>query len=266
MKKFVLSALALATVLGANAENVFNKGDRKATLTIGVGTVDLKTSNATFDQHLSMEWGVMEFADKFTLGAGVAINNQYGAKMEGAVSGSYNYTYTIRNWGEEKNSHGRWAPFSNDRTVTRKGDGYAKADNAREDFDVMGTVSLHFSPMSKLDTYFTFGLGVGCMSYIVSNIHDEQNFGKANYENYTETSTRRSHVRYSYNDLDHVKWNGMKTKACAAVAAYLGATYYVTPQIGVDMQIGLIDANVKSGSAGYPSSFGVFAVGASYKF
>lgn len=252
---------------GMFAQAPFEEGDKKATLTVGVGTVPYSDKNrATFDQHLSMEWGVAMIADKLTLGVGVAINNQYGAQYESLVIGSYDYNYVMSNYGQELNSHNRWAPFSNNTSHNRKGIGSAKAKIAREDIDLQGIVSLHYSPLDKLDAFVTFGVGVAYLNYITTDIHDEEGFSEANYHHYTETSKRKSTVSYSYNDLDHVKWEGMRSKAGASVAAYLGATYSLTETWGVTMQIGLIDANVKGAKKGYPNSYGVFALGASYLF
>lgn len=40
----------------------------------------------------------------------------------------------------------------------------------------------------------------------------------------------------------------------------------LTDRWGVDAQVGLVSANIKNADKGYPNSYGVFALGASYRF
>ena len=47
------------------------------------------------------------------------------------------------------------------------------------------------------------------------------------------------------------------------MALYVGATYYITDNWGIDAQIGMISSVLQKS---YTNSFAIFAVGASYKF
>lgn len=58
----------------------------------------------------------------------------------------------------------------------------------------------------------------------------------------------------------------MKSKVVPSMAIYVGATYMLTDRWGFDVQAGLINANLKGAKKGYPNSYGVFALGASYRF
>lgn len=256
---------AIAFNAGAQA---FENGDKKIDLTIGVGTVAYADKNrGTFDQHLSMEWGVATVADNFTIGVGFAINNQFGGRYESLVAGKYDYKYRLSQYGKQySQSKNKWERYDQSKFEQRKGVGTANADITRDDVDALFTASFHYSPMSKLDTYCTVGVGVGCMSYITSNYHNTQGFSKANFSEHRETKYTDSYISYSYNDLDHVEWVGMKSKVVPSMAFYVGATYYLTDRWGVEAQLGLIDANFKGANKGYPNSFGVFALGAAYKF
>lgn len=263
--------MGLLLITGASsgvAQGVFNKGDRKVDLTIGVGTVAYTDkSRATFDQHLGMEWGVATVADRFTIGVGFSVNNAYGGAFDGIVAGTYDYKYTSNSYGKVyRPSTKKWEYFNETKQVRRNGIGTADADIAREDFNAQITAAIHFSPMSRLDTYLKVGAGAGCMSWIVSNIHNEQGFKKANYHNTSNNTYYQVTDSYSYNDLDHVKWEGYKSKIVPAMSVYLGATYMLTEKWGVDAQIGLISANLKDAKKGYPNSYGIFALGASYRF
>ncbi len=130
----------------------------------------------------------------------------------------------------------------------------------------MAMVSFHYSPIKKLDTYARLGLGIGCKTYMFKKIRNEEDFNKADVKDkkIIENSERRSYMSYKYNDLDHVNWIGYKAKPVASMALYVGATYYITDNWGIDGQIGLISGNLRKKA--YANSLAVFAVGASYKF
>ncbi len=252
----------------ANDYGVFNKGDKKVDLTIGAGIVAYEDkSRATFDQHLGMEWGICSFADKFTLGIGFAVNNSYGGSFSSLVSGTYDYSYTMSSWGKiYRYSTKKWENFSESKEVRRSGSGTADATISREDVNAQFVAAIHYSPMPKLDTYVKVGVGVGYMSWIVSDIHNEDGFMEANYHETHTSKIRETTDSYSYNDLDHVKWAEYKSKVVPAMSLYVGATYMLTEQWGVDAQIGLISANIKGNKSGYPNSYGILALGASYHF
>lgn len=264
MKKLIVLFTLLAFTLGINAQNLFDKGSKKVDLTIGVGTV--RGTGATFDQHLNMEWGVAKIGDKFTIGAGFAVNNSYGGKFTSTIYGEYDYTYTRKDYIKVKNKMNRWVASHERKEIQREGYGTATANVLREDFNAMATVSFHYSPIKKLDTYAKLGLGIGCKTYVFKKIRNEKGFSNADVKNkvIVDNSERHSEVTYKYNDLDHVEWQGYKAKVSASMALYVGATYYITDNWGIDAQIGMISSNLEGKY--YPNSFGIFAVGASYKF
>lgn len=270
MKKFFVFGLIGFMSLCASAQGVFNKGERKIDLTIGVGSIaydKVVDANAMFDQHFSMEWGIASIADKVTVGLGFAVNNSYGGKIESLVVGKYDYKYAFRNYGKIYDfSANRWKSYNETRNVTRKGVGTADADIKREDVNVLATVSFHYSPIERLDTYMKLGVGVGYMTYLISNYRNIKGFEKANVKNYHESKYNSYTDEYSYDDLEHAEWDGLESKIVPALATYIGATYYLTEKWGVEAQLGLISANIKDKNKGYPNSYGVFAVGATYKF
>ena len=268
MKKLLLFLAVASFGVKGMAQAPFDKGDRKMDLTIGVGTIEYADKNrATFDQHFSMEWGVAKIADKVTVGLGFAINNQYGGSYESIAAGKYDYYYNHHSWGKVYSfSKDKWEKFDSNKRVHREGVGTADANVAREDVDALFTCSFHYSPLPKLDTYIKVGAGVGVMNYIISGHKNLKGFSSADYYNHDVSKYNDSYDSYSYNDLDHVKWNGYHAKLVPSMAAFAGATYYLTERWGADLQIGVIDANFKSKKKGYPNSFGVFAVGCTYKF
>ncbi|MBR2476112.1 MAG: hypothetical protein IKB57_06195 [Bacteroidaceae bacterium] len=263
MKRFLILSLLFVFTMGVSAQGVFGVGDKKVDFTIGVGKV--RHIGATFDQHVNMEWGVAKIADKFTIGVGFSVNNTYGGKVVGAIAGEYDYTYNV-SYRTSVRRNNRWIPGNETQQRKREGYGSATADIKREDFNAMAMVSFHYSPIKKLDTYARLGLGIGCKTYLFKNIRNEEDFNKADVKDkkIIENSERRSYMSYKYNDLDHVNWIGYKAKPVASMALYVGATYYITDNWGVDGQIGLISGNLRKKA--YPNSLAVFAVGASYKF
>lgn len=264
----ILAAAIAGVTLSAAAQQPFAKGDKKADLTIGVGTIKFDKNRATFDQHLTMEWGIASILNDVTVGLGFAINNMYGATYDGHTMGTYDYSYTSHTYGKKWNySQQKWEKM--DETVKHKRQGYGEADMkvSREDIDALLIASLHYSPISNLDAYVRVGLGVGVMNVIYSSYTNLKGFSDKNERSEHKSQFLETTTVYSYNDLDHVKWAGKPhAKLVPSMAAYVGATYYFTPNWGADMQIGIIDANFKGTKKGYPNSFGAFAVGVSYKF
>lgn len=240
------------------AAQEFNVGDRRLNFSIGVGTIagDGDLSTTSFDQHFGMEWGVARIGDKITVGAGFSINNTYGPLGDMTIAGTYNYYYyqhvnsTVIDYNKGNQAH-------------REGIGTAQAKITREDINALATVSFHYSPMPKLDVYANLGVGVGVMNYIVGDPHDEQGFSARSGTSKLPSGTT---VYTSYNDLDHVKWMDMETKFVPAISVYVGATYYLNDRWGLEAQVGLLSANIKDKDKGYPNSYSVFSVGASYKF
>lgn len=259
---FLLGAVGLLS-LAANAQE-FNTGDLTASVTLGVGAQDDSASHALFDQHLSLECGVKTFG-QFTIGVGLAINNAYGAVHDGFAMGTYDYTYTKTVTTRTKNDHNRWVTSTESTIESRDGYGGADCKVATDHYNLMVMASLHYSPMSRLDTYVRCGLGIGGMSSMLSDFKNEEGFSERNYEHTSSGSSRETTTKFSYRDLDHVKWEGYSTKVTPAFALYLGATYYLTQHWGVDAQFGIISSNFAMGG-NYSDSFSILAVGATYRF
>lgn len=269
MKKFLLLGAMGLIAFSVHAQDAFDKGDRKMDLAIGVGTVAYADkSRGTFDQHFGMEWGIGRIADKVTIGFGFAVNNIYGGKYQNKVIGEYDYKYTRTTFGKVYNfSTKKWDRINETKKVSREGIGTADADITREDLNALVTISFHYSPIPQLDTYLKIGTGVGYMTYLVGNYQNTDGFQSASVNDHRETQYTDITTRYNYNDLDHVKWSSVGgSKIVPAMATYVGATYFLTESWGIGTQFGLISANIKDKDKGYPNSYGIFAVGATYKF
>lgn len=268
LKTVALVCLCILTAGYCQAQDVFDKGTRKMDLTIGVGTIEYVDKNrSTFDQHFGMEWGVAKIANKVTVGLGFQVNNSYGGTFDGMVAGKYDYTYTVNTRGKVYSySDKKWHSANDSKSVRRKGVGTAEADVSRDDVNALFMVGFHFSPMKKLDTYLKVGAGVGMMNYIVSNKRNTSGFSSADKTSVNNSNIVQTTTSYKYDDLDHVKWEGLDSKVVPAMSVYVGATYKITSKFGCDLQLGLISANLKDKDKGYPNSYGVFAVGASYFF
>lgn len=269
LNKLVIGLLGTSMLLSSSiaAQETFNDGSRIMELTAGVGVIANPGSKlTTFDQHFTMEWGVKTIADKFTLGVGFAVNNSWGGK-DATVLGTYDYSYSTHYSGKVyKYSTGKWENINETKTTRRQGFGTADAKLSRDDINALAIVSLHYSPMKRLDTYVRLGVGACYMHYITSNIHNETGFKEADVNHYSETKLSQERVVYSFNDLDHVEWEGADDKVGASLAAYVGANYALTDKWGVSAQVGLVSANIKGATKGAANQYGVFAVGASYSF
>lgn len=267
-KGALIVTMLTTAAFGADAQ-VFDKGDRKMELTLGVGVIE-KTdkTRATFDQHFTMEWGIAKFADKFTLGLGFAINNSYRPKEDSNTYATFDYTYDARTWGKTYDYQTKkWKSYDQTQKRTRKGVGKADCKESRDDVDALVTVSLHFSPISKLDTYVRIGAGVGYMHFMEDDYDNYTGFEEKDYYNTTSSKIHESTTQWYYNDLDHAEWAEVqKGKVVPAISAYAGVTYQLTDRWGLEGQVGLINANLKGKKKGYPNSYGIFALGASYRF
>lgn len=268
MKK--LGILMSAMVLSASASfgQTFQSGDKVASLGVGVGVVKNipnPDQSATFTQKLSMEWCVKDgLFEKGSIGIGFAINNGYGGAYETEIAGKYDYSYTVEKYKHYKNDRNRWVTELYDvDVVKRKGYGTADADLNRNDLTAMFTASFHYQFLDKLDTYFTLGVGVTTIFHLTGNIHNENEFeSKSDTPNFTNNKTDYD-FKYSFNDLDHVKWQGLGTILRPAMAVHVGARYYFTENWAANMEVGLLNATF---SDKYGSGYNVFSVGASYKF
>lgn len=255
MKK-LLSLTILCLVCVTATAQVFEKGDRLADLSIGVGSVDFGKSYTTFDQHFGMEWGVASIADVVTIGVGFTVNNSYASLGKGRIAGTYDYYYS-------RYVNSGVIDYDRTQQVHREGVGYADAVVSRDDVNAQATVSFHYSPLPKLDVFAKVGAGIGVMNYTIGKISNEEGFSSDSHSG--SFGQAGSVMEYSYNDLDHVKWSKPKSKAVPAISVYAGAAYYLTDNWGVEALLGLISTNVWN-NISYGNSYGVFAVGVTYKF
>lgn len=255
MKRILFCISCTLFSLTSNAQ-IFNAKDCIMDLSAGVGTI--KDRGATFDQHFSMDWGIATIGDIVTVGLGFSVNNYYGATISGIVTGSYDYYYTIRT----HYSNNVMGTGTTTQQKHRNADCYADAKISQEDVNAQFVASFHYSPIDKLDVYVKIGAGISCLNSIVSNIHNEQNLQKADHDNTTPSGTRTT---YSYNDYEHVKWNGYGTTIGLAMSGYAGASWWFTEKWGATAKIGMISSNIilKSGSG---VSCSIFAVGIAHKF
>ncbi len=257
MKKLFLP-VALCLVCTTVSAQEFDKGDRRLDFSVGIGMIGSDGESTTsFDQHVGMEWGIGRIANKVTVGLGFSINNTYAPGDKIMIAGTYDYYYN-----QYVNSavidYNKW-----DR-IHRKGTGTAEAKLSREDINALLTLSFHYYPLPKLGVYTRIGAGVGVMNYLLGATSNEKGFHAKNVDKTVDTGSR---YVYSYNDLDHVKWEtNMQSKVVPALSAYIGVTYRLNDRWGVDAQVGLLSANIKDKDKGYPNSYSLFAIGASYKF
>ena len=256
MKKLITLFALFAIVVGVNAQNVFEVGDKRIDINLGGGIINYaERPRMTFDQHINLEWIVAKLGKKVTLGVGFAVNNTYGGFKETEMTGEYDYMYTITTTTNNA---------AVDKQESRKGIGRADAEISRDDINAMATVSFHYSPTKKLDTYVKIGAGIGGLSYIIDDINVIEGFDSKNVHR-ASSSNPNNIVTYRYNDLDHTNWNGYEPNVAGSVAAYIGATYYFNDELGLDAQVGLVSANL-SNKAKNANAFSLFALGIAYKF
>lgn len=275
MKKAFIAGVALLMALPVFSQS-FSKGDMVVDLSIGVGAAKVvsneynsknelfseEKSNATFTQRLGFEVGVIDISDKSAIGFGVNINNSYGASHSSFVAGSYDYTYTLNRYRKEKDNMGRnrWTMYQS--TVEdRKGSGTAQAKACIEDFNVMFKLAYHHQFVDYLDTYFALGFGVSSYRELYSDFTKESGFSKSE-KSFDSDYSGTYQLTYKYDDLEHVDWQGSAPGGRFVVAAYLGARYYVTDNIGINAQIGLTSLSFKKDL----NNYSVFDMGVSYKF
>lgn len=256
MKKLFLPVV-LCFVCTTAAAQEFGKGDRLLDFSVGVGVIPGKEKSLmSFDQHFGMEWGIGQIRDQVTVGLGFTVNNTFAPGADGTISGTYDYYYN-QYINSAVIDYNKW------NQVHREGSGTAETKVRREDINAQITVSFHYSPVSRLDIYTKFGVGVGVMNYLYGKTRNEKGFTAKTVDKTVGTG---SHYIYSFNDLDHARWDKMKSKVVPAVSAFVGATYYLSDRWGVEAQVGLLSANIKDEDKGYPNSYSFFSVGASYKF
>lgn len=270
MKKILLLCVFGLACSGARAQS-FSEGDIQVGLTIGAGTVAYDDkSRGTFDQHLTVDYGVTSFADdRLTLSIGGALNNAYGGSFDTPLFGTYDYTFKkteiTHSWNSSTNS---WAdPRNESKKERRKGNGTAEGRASREDVSLLFTVGLHLAAADKLDVYAQVGAGFGFMNHVFGKYDNLVGFEEADVDT-EKTTPGESKVRtsYKFDDLSHVKWQGYKTKFVPSLAAYVGVTYYFTEHFGATTQLGLIGSNLHLSKNGYADSYSIWSIGAVFKF
>lgn len=260
----------MLTIAGSAYSQSFQKGDMVVDLGVGFGTADAmkvemfgglpiaqETSTGTFTQKLSFEYGILDL-NCGSIGLGALITNAYGFGVDGLAVGEYDYTYTIQHYRRGSGRH-KWENYQTS-TQQRQGIVTGKATTHVDDINILIKGSFHKEFVKNLDTYATLGLGASIYTTTVSpgdNIHFDSDTKKfdTNYSNNYQ-------LVYSYNDKDHVKWQGGETKGRFAMALFLGARYYLTSNWAVFGELGLTSASFKKNAGVY----NIFSLGASYKF
>lgn len=272
MRFFTYCAIALCAV-GAQTvtAQAFKKGDIVADLNLGVGiarTVDThvnsqkefvmdKVSKTVFSQRIGLEFGVCDFSDKASLGVGFSFANGIFSNRQ-PVSGNYDYEYQTTNY--HRGNRNQWEKYQT-QTVNRKGSGTALAKNSIDDLSLMARVAFHYTFLDRLDTYVGIGFGLARLSDSFSDFSDMDGFSSKD-EPFDPNHAGNYQICGSYNDLDHVKWDGGTSSSRYAVAAYLGARYYIADNYGVNVELGLPNVTLKK----HYNHFDIFSVGFSYKF
>lgn len=275
MNKTALT-LALSSVSLIASAQAFQNGDKIIELGIGIGAAQVNNSHyvynksntpeiqssdqtkATFTQMLGMEFGVLDFNSHSSLGVGFTINNSWGGSHHQIISGSYNYKYMVTTYG--KNNRNVWMPEGSE-SKDRVGTGTAQAHTEIEDFNVMAKVAYHYSFSDKWDTYVAVGFGVSSYKRLYGSYSDESGFASIN-ETLDRDYNGIKQLVYSFNDLDHVKWNGGSSQGRFVLGAYLGARYWINNNWGVHANIGITSLSFKKDY----NNFNILEVGASYSF
>lgn len=269
MKKIILIALSYLLVCSLQAQT-FSKGDMVVDLGIGLGVADATkinkvgdlpvptdVSTGTFSQKLGFEYGVVDL-DFGSIGIGALVTNAYGFGVDGLAVGDFDYTYQINHY--RKAGYGkRWDKYQTT-TQRRKGTATGEATTHIEDVNILLKGSFHKELVKGLDTYATLGLGASIYTMLVSPSDDiKLASGKRDLDVNHNNSYQ---ITYSYDDAQHVKWQGGSTKAHFAMALFLGARYYFTSNWGVFCEVGLTSASFKKDAGVY----NLLSLGASYKF
>lgn len=275
MKKTSLLLVAAVFCASASAQT-FGKGDMVFDLGIGVGSADnvevkgnfpnyygfKKSSGATFTQKIAFEYGVAEFG-KASIGFGMIVGNAYGASYEAAAAGVYDYTYELSRYHYARNKGGRyvWSCYQST-SERRKGVGMAKASYAVENIDLLVKGSFHYQFIDNLDTYGTFGLGASVYKILCSPDKSVTQGFSTDSNSFDSTEPGNYQLVYSYDDLSHAEWSSSEAKARFAMALFVGARYYLTPNWAINAEFGLTSASFKENA----NTYNVLSVGASYKF
>lgn len=269
-------AIALCLLAGQTVlAQTFQKGDIVADVNLGIGIArtsessfnnndkfdNEKVNKIIFTQRIGLEFGVCNFSDKASLGVGFSfINGVFSANS--LVGGKYNYDYEINRYHRITN-HNRnvWECYQTE-MVNRNGVGTALAKATYDDLSLMARVAFHYKFIDRLDAYAGLGFGIARLNNNYSDFSHEEGFSSGHRTLNRENKTDRYQFVYDYNDLDHVEWDGGNTASRFAVAAYIGARYYIADHYGVNVEIGLPALTLKKRFNNYD----ILSVGFSYKF
>lgn len=261
MKKNLLFLICL--LFCSSIAQALDKGDNVVSLGLGAGIIvspDGKESKMDYHGKLAFEHGIADglFGGKFSLGIGVSAINSITEKAEGTVIGTYDYSY---HWVKyERNKYGS-NKYLESGDKQRTGQGTADADSYRDDVSLMLQLSLHYNVSDKLDTYLSIGGGGCAIIPVFANIHNEKGFAKMDHDEYD--ARLGWGMQYSFNDLDHVKWDGGDTKFAPSASAFIGARYYFSSHWAAQIEAGLVGMNIKK-SFGHVYNLG--SIGVCYKF
>jgi len=269
MKKFIITAAIALSTMSAAAQ-LPDKGTMLLDAGLGVGCIHYPgTNKTTFTQNVAFEYivsdGLSFFGQDFGLGIGMAVNNAYARVGRGQIAGIYDYEYNVVKTGWYND------PVTGSRTnvyqvnpSSRNGAGTATTSFKRDDLSFLPQVSLHYSPVSSLDTYLTIGLGVAILNSYIGDKKDLEGFDAQNYREDAQTSNSSITTAYAFNDLDHTEWtDGSCTKAAFGMAFNAGARYWLSDKLALNAKIGLVSAAFKK-SMGH--SYNIFSMGVTYKF
>ncbi len=277
MKKTVLALVALVGIASADAQT-FRKGDIVVDANIGIGVardryqtfnssstiVDTEKSNrVTFTQRLGVEFGVWDINETMGLGIGIDFQNANGSTKQ-QISGFYDYDYTFVTYDKVINSSTNrpGTQYTSSSSIkNRQGAGQAMASAAIMDFNLTMRAVYHIELMDRLDAYGGIGFGVARVKYSYSNFDHLRGFA-AETKMFDSKSDAIVQFAYSYDDLEHVKWQEGDAKGRFAYSLFLGARYYFNDHWALNGELGL---PVVTFQGGY-NHYNIFSVGASYKF
>ena len=277
MKKTLVAILLIAGVAGADAQS-FQKGDIVIDAALGVGadrdknqtynsannTINTeKTNKVTFTQRLGVEFGVCNFGDRSSLGIGIDFQNSVGSTHHYVV-GTYDYSYVRTTYDRiidpTTNRPGNGYTTSS-ATIDRMGKGSAAARAEILDFNLTLRAAFHHEFIDNLDTYAGIGFGLARAKYHYSDYTDLAGFDSET-RRFDPSLSDMVQFSYSYDDLDHVKWQDGGAKARYALALYAGMRYFFNDHWAINAELGLPVVTLKSAY----NHYNVFSVGASYKF
>ena len=248
----------------------FQKGDMILDVDLGFGTADAvefnkkqgipvgrKVSTGTFTQKIAFEIGAADYGFG-SFGIGAMITNAYGFGVNGVATGIYDYSYKTEHY-RKGSGRFKWEHY-NSSTVQRKGMVSGDATTHVEDINILLKCSFHKQFVKNLDTYATLGLGASIYTAVI-NPSDDIKFDSDGHM-FDSNYSNSYQVVFSYNDGDHVEWQGADTKARFAMALFVGARYYLTTHWALNCELGLTSASFKENG----NVYNICSIGTSYKF